>query len=696
MRAAAGLTVLAALVTAACADAAPVERFYSLVIGGVRSGYARVQTERTDEGLQTTSETVIHVTALGSPFDLAYQSIRIVKPGGEFVRFGVSHTRNSERASADCRLEKGKLAWRVTSSGSTRQGSLPWTRDTVVVEGNCLDGWDALFLRGVPAGRTAQRRLFFPLAGAVEEAQVTALAVKSGAAQRYRVKLSGDTMEFVVRPADRVVTDFLMPSQKAAFRLGDRSVTANIKGFDVGTRFMALVPRPMPDHREVTSLRVRMRAAVVAEKVDRAFLQQANQRFEGTVSGDGVVEGLFNLKPLRYDGKGAAPWPMAVPAALKLYVRPGAKVESDAKEIRDLAAELTQGATSSWDAAQRIGRWVFANITYQITGTGALEALRTRKGDCGPHSLLTIALCRAAGIPAQLVGGALYSSALGGSFGQHYWVMVWVGKAGWVPFDPTSGEIDGLSPYHVTLWHGGALASLSVKVVSVSPDRKPSANSVASTPFTARVGERERYRFSIGGKQIGEQTAECTGVGPAGEWSEWRYSVTLELGAAPNLVNLKTDGSIRVSDRARPISITLTATVNGGKQQVDYTVSGDKANAHVQAMGQDIRREIDLPRDAMLQVNNLISALSFTTRAIRLGPGGEAKVPCLAATGLQVMELAFKAQPQPSEVLVGDRKVQAVVADIAPIATRVYLEPETGRILRLTADAQKLVVELVP
>jgi transglutaminase-like putative cysteine protease len=65
-------------------------------------------------------------------------------------------------------------------------------------------------------------------------------------------------------------------------------------------------------------------------------------------------------------------------------------------------------------------------------------------------------MLRSLGIPSRLVGGILY---VGGKFGQHNWVEVEATPGKWVPFDPTTGEVERFSASHITLWHGmGALA----------------------------------------------------------------------------------------------------------------------------------------------------------------------------------------------------------------------------------------------
>ena len=65
-------------------------------------------------------------------------------------------------------------------------------------------------------------------------------------------------------------------------------------------------------------------------------------------------------------------------------------------------------------------------------------ALETGWYDCQLGSALFIALCRARGIPARLVGGhVLYRPAPT----NHYWAEVWFEESGWTPFDFLSWDL---------------------------------------------------------------------------------------------------------------------------------------------------------------------------------------------------------------------------------------------------------------
>ncbi len=134
------------------------------------------------------------------------------------------------------------------------------------------------------------------------------------------------------------------------------------------------------------------------------------------------------------------------------YLQSDVYIQSDANEIKNLAAEITGGESDSWKAAREINRWVFKNVEKEFTPdfSNALQTLRTRRGDCGEHAALATALMRAAGIPARTVTGLVYWPP-GEGFGYHAWIEVFVGE--WVMMDPSWGE-DLVNPTHIALTTG--------------------------------------------------------------------------------------------------------------------------------------------------------------------------------------------------------------------------------------------------
>lgn len=123
-------------------------------------------------------------------------------------------------------------------------------------------------------------------------------------------------------------------------------------------------------------------------------------------------------------------------------LEPTTYVQSRDERIVKAAREAVGDATDAAEAARRIAQWVHGHVKVKDLSIGyasASEVLQTPQGDCTEHSVLTAALCRAAGIPARIAAGLQYVPEYGKRkdiFGGHQWTQVYVGGK-WVDLDAT-------------------------------------------------------------------------------------------------------------------------------------------------------------------------------------------------------------------------------------------------------------------
>lgn len=141
-------------------------------------------------------------------------------------------------------------------------------------------------------------------------------------------------------------------------------------------------------------------------------------------------------------------------APIKLQTRPlldpnGGKnlkatiaVESDNPEIIKLAQQIVGKEKDAWKSAQLINEWVNKKLIkdYGASSDSATGVLAQMKGDCTEHSLLSVALLRAVGIPAKRVDGLVYlmNDDKVPALYWHEWVEAYVGE--WTQLDPTFGQ----------------------------------------------------------------------------------------------------------------------------------------------------------------------------------------------------------------------------------------------------------------
>jgi transglutaminase-like putative cysteine protease len=117
-------------------------------------------------------------------------------------------------------------------------------------------------------------------------------------------------------------------------------------------------------------------------------------------------------------------------------------VESDNADIIALAKKVAGDEKNAYAVAKKVIMWVNANMTkdYGSSSDRASDILRTMKGDCTEHALLSVAMLRALGIPARRVDGVVYLKQGDDvpALYWHEWVEAYVGE--WTQLDPTFGQ----------------------------------------------------------------------------------------------------------------------------------------------------------------------------------------------------------------------------------------------------------------
>ena len=97
-------------------------------------------------------------------------------------------------------------------------------------------------------------------------------------------------------------------------------------------------------------------------------------------------------------------------------------------EVKALADKIVGEETNVYEILKLIYEWIDRNIRYQEYGgipQTALQLLQSKRGDCDDQSVLFCSLARAAGVPAWLEMGALYSSHKD-TWVNHVWAQVYV------------------------------------------------------------------------------------------------------------------------------------------------------------------------------------------------------------------------------------------------------------------------------
>ncbi|MEA3224377.1 MAG: transglutaminase-like domain-containing protein, partial [Planctomycetota bacterium] len=154
-------------------------------------------------------------------------------------------------------------------------------------------------------------------------------------------------------------------------------------------------------------------------------------------SSDGKV--IMTVKPVAASVGVTFPYKGDDKAALE-HLKPTQFVQSEHKTIVDLARRAVGGAKDAAEAVERIEAFVADYVEDKNLSVGyasAVEVAQSKQGDCTEHAVLAAALCRAVGIPAQVVTGLAYVGEWRGvasGFGGHAWTQAYIGGK-WIGLD---------------------------------------------------------------------------------------------------------------------------------------------------------------------------------------------------------------------------------------------------------------------
>ena len=324
--------------------------------------------------------------------------------------------------------------------------------------------------------------------------------------------------------------------------LSDQNVIDKIKVASMDENIVTKTNVAISDVQALSYMKVDAVIEPIGQNFTKDDLNVQGQKFTGTVK-ENHIKGTFEISHTRYDGNNAPSFPPDFnDPSLKKYLSADGRIESNDDVLIQKAKELTDGSKNSWEAATRLSNWVAENIHYAIPGGGtSKKTYDIRAGECGAHSFLLAAFCRAVGIPARVVWGGMYIPNYGGGFGQHGWNEICMGDAGWIPVDATALEYDFVDAGHIRIseyqstsssFNGKKFEIIDYKLGDIQPE---TTESEFEEYFGKYTNEESGKTFEVLNKE-GNLAVDIPGqlvlpFNPPGEDGKWhcKLSPTLYL-----------------------------------------------------------------------------------------------------------------------------------------------------------------------
>ena len=418
----------------------PQEHWYNLTLMNTKIGYMHISTDKTEyQGEEVDRhkiDMVMNFKALGT--DVTLEITRVEYTGPDLMpRHFLSTSNESGLKQVEGHIVDGVAHIKTTLNGETTESEVPVPPDTISEH----TGVESLFQQGLKIGDKRNFHIFSfdllkPVKTEIEVERQDTLTYQSDEKQVYVLRQTMDMMNGITAKVwlDSDGVNYrteipMMGLSMVTTKTDKETALGGTEEVDVvlKTRILPSGKRPTPKAKNFKA-EVKLPSGNIAD----AIMSNSQQKLEVTSEKAGSLS-------IQVPTVAAEDCPdLPIQDAEGEFLGASAYIQTDAPAIRAKTEEILDTEVNSWRAAEKLCQWVHAAITEKKMSGGfgsSLTALESLSGDCTEHTVLFIALARAAGIPARICSGIVYAKD---AFYYHFWPEVYVGK--WVQMDPTLGQ----------------------------------------------------------------------------------------------------------------------------------------------------------------------------------------------------------------------------------------------------------------
>ncbi len=418
----------------------PKEHWYNFTLMNTKIGYMHISSEKTEyEGKEVDRNKiniVMNLKGLGS--DVTIESTRVEYIGSDLMpRHFLSTSNESGLKQVEGRIVDGVAYIKTTLNGETTESEVPVPPDTI----SEYTGVESLFRKGLKIGDKLNFHIFSfdllkPVKAELEVEGQDTLTYQSEEKQVYVLRQTVDMMNGVTQKVwlDTDGVSYRSEVPMMGFSMVTTKTDKEAAFGDTEEVDIVLKTRILPSGKHPTRNARNFEADVklTSGSIADAIMSNSRQKLEANSEHSGRLS-------IQVPTVAAEDCPdLPVQDAEGKFLGASAYIQTDAPAIRAKTAEILDGEVNSWRAAEKLCQWVHTAITEKKVSGGfgsSLTALESLSGDCTEHTVLFIALARAAGIPARICSGIIFGQD---AFYYHFWAEVYVGR--WVQMDPTLGQ----------------------------------------------------------------------------------------------------------------------------------------------------------------------------------------------------------------------------------------------------------------
>ena len=420
----------------------PQEHWYSLTLMNTKIGYMHTSTEKSEYQGETVDrnkvDIVMNFKALGTGVTVEITRVEYTGPDAMPLHF-LSTSNESGLKQVEGSIIDGVAYVKTTLNGETTESEIPVPSDTISehIGVTSLLSQKALKIGDKRTFHIFSFDLLKPVKTEIEILGKETLTYQSEEKQVYVLRQTMDMMNGITAKLwiDTDGVNYrtevpLMGLSMVTMKTDKETALGETEEVDVilKTRILPSGKRPTP-RAERLEAEVKLSTGNIAE----VFMSNPQQKLEVSNAHAGklsievpsiVAEDCPNLPIQNMESE---------------FLAASAYIQVEHPDIQAKAEEILEGEVNAWNAAEKLCRWVYASINDKRMSGGfgsSLTTLESLSGDCTEHTVLFIALARAAGIPARICSGIVFAKD---AFYYHFWPEVYVGR--WVQMDPTLDQV---------------------------------------------------------------------------------------------------------------------------------------------------------------------------------------------------------------------------------------------------------------
>ena len=416
--------------------------YFAVFMEGKKVGYAIDKRQVRGSEVISFEELKLTLNRAGIPLSVGTTAKMVETSDGKPLAFECIMDFALMKVNISGTVQDGKLTLINRSAGAEQKSVVDWPSDALMSEGLRLLQEE----KGIKEGTEYSCRVFDPTMSRALDAKILIGAKEQIDLLGRVVTLTEGTVRLSMPGMGEITTKSYLDEdlglQKSIFPIVGVTVEkmACSKEFALGKNdVLEFVndmfidsPVPLVDLNSVKSITYYLEPVPDSNLVIPENDNQQIQRFD-------EAKIIVAVRPIAARSGVRFPYKGDDEEVLKA-LEPTAFVQNDNKVIIDLARKAVGGTTDAAEAVSKIEAFVADYIDEKNLSIGyatAVEVASSRQGDCTEHAVLAAALCRAVGIPAQVVTGLAYVDEwLSGQsgFGGHAWTQAYVGDK-WVGLD---------------------------------------------------------------------------------------------------------------------------------------------------------------------------------------------------------------------------------------------------------------------